>query len=250
MLKKRIEQFAKKVLRGHKASSKDFIKYLRKKNVRVGEGVAIFDPQSVFIDSTRPWLLEIGDDVQITRGVTILTHGYDWSVLKGKYGEICGSAGKVKIGNNVFIGMQATILKGVTVGNNVIIGANSLVNKDVPDNVVVAGNPAKIIMTIDEYYEKRKNKQFDEAKKLATEYYRVYKKIPEKNIFREFFWLFGERENINEDKSFFDIMHLVRNYEKSMKKYKETKPMFKNYDEFLAECEIPLTKQKVKKWMN
>ena len=85
-----------------------------------------------------------------------MTHGYDWSVLKGKYGEICGSAGKVKIGNNVFIGMQATILKGVTIGNNVIIGANSLVNKNVPDNTVVAGNPAKVIMTIDEYYEKRK----------------------------------------------------------------------------------------------
>lgn len=85
-----------------------------------------------------------------------MTHGYDWAAMKGYYGEICGSAGKVKIGNNVFIGMQATILKGVTVGNNVIIGANSLVNKDIPDNTVVAGNPAIIIMTLDEYYEKRK----------------------------------------------------------------------------------------------
>ncbi len=152
-----LRKIIKKILRQHKASSKDFVKYLRKKGVVVGEGVAIFDPQSVFIDSTRPCLLEIGNDVQITRGVTILTHGYDWSVLKGKYGEICGSAGKVKIGNNVFIGMQATILKGVTIGNNVIIGANSLVNKNVPDNTVVAGNPAKVIMTIDEYYEKRNN---------------------------------------------------------------------------------------------
>lgn len=152
MLKKLI----KKIVRGHKASSKDFVKYLRKKNVKVGDGVVIFDPQSVFIDSTRPCLLEIGNDVQITRGVTILTHGYDWSVIKGVYGEICGSAGKVKIGNNVFIGMQATILKGVTIGNNVIIGANSLVNKDVPDNVVIAGNPARIIMSLEEYYEKRK----------------------------------------------------------------------------------------------
>ena len=55
----------------HKASSNDFIKYLRKKKVRIGEGVTIFEPQSVFLDATRPWLLEIGDDVQITRGVTI-----------------------------------------------------------------------------------------------------------------------------------------------------------------------------------
>lgn len=233
MLKKLI----KKIVRGHKASSKDFIKYLRKKNVKVGEGVAIFDPQSVFIDSTRPCLLEIGNDVQITRGVTILTHGYDWSVIKGVYGEICGSAGKVKIGNNVFIGMQATILKGVTRGNNVIIGANSLVNKDVPDNVVVAGNPARIIMSLEEYYEKRKKNQFKEAKQLACEYYNTYKKIPEKKIFREFFWLFGNRDCVEfEDKSFYRIMHLVRNYDKSLEKYKNTKPMFNSYEEFLKKC--------------
>ena len=62
----------------------------------------------------------------------------------------------VSIGDNVFIGMQLTILKGVHIGNNVIIGANSLVNKDVPDNCVAAGNPCKVIMTLDEYYEMRK----------------------------------------------------------------------------------------------
>lgn len=235
-MRESIKKLVKKVLMRHKASSNDFIKYLRKKKVRIGEGVTIFEPQSVFLDATRPWLLEIGDDVQITRGVTILTHGYDWSVLKGKYGEICGSAGKVKIGNNVFIGMQATILKGVTVGNNVIIGANSLVNKDVPDNVVVAGNPARIIMSIEDYYKKRKNNQFIEAKKMAIEYYKVYNKVPPREIFREFFWLFGDRRNINENKSFFDIMHLVRNYEKSMEKYEETEPMFKSYNDFLLAC--------------
>ena len=89
---------------------------------------------------TRPWLIDIGKNVKITEGVTILTHGFDWSVLKGVYGDILGSSGGVKIGDNVFIGMQTTILKGVHIGNNVIIGANSLVNKDIPDNCVAAGN--------------------------------------------------------------------------------------------------------------
>lgn len=51
----------------------------------------------------------------------------------------------VTIGNEVWIGGQATILPGVTIGDNVVIGAGSVVNKDVPSNVVVAGNPAKII---------------------------------------------------------------------------------------------------------
>ena len=52
------------------------------------------------------------------------------------------------IGNNVFIGMKSTILKGVHIGNNVIVGAGSVVVKDVPDNCIVAGNPAKIIRYI------------------------------------------------------------------------------------------------------
>lgn len=200
-----LRKIIKKILRQHKASSKDFVKYLRKKGVVVGEGVAIFDPQSVFIDSTRPCLLEIGNDV--------------------------------------FIGMQATILKGVTIGNNVIIGANSLVNKNVPDNTVVAGNPAKVIMTIDEYYEKRKKKQFFEAKELACEYYKKYNKIPPKEVFREFFWLF-ENRNREEfgDKSFYEIMHLVRNYDESVRKYNDTEPMFKNYYEFLKNCGLPVEK--------
>ncbi|HBM5651585.1 transferase, partial [Enterococcus faecium] len=53
-----------------------------------------------------------------------------------------GSSERIKIGNNVFIGMKSRILKGVHIGNNVVIGANSLVNKDVSDDCVVAGNLA------------------------------------------------------------------------------------------------------------
>lgn len=153
-----------------------------------------------------------------------------------------GSAGKVKIGNNVFIGMQSTILKGVTIGNNVIIGANSLVNKDVPDNCVVAGNPAKVIMSLDEYYEKRKEMQFKEAKELAISYYNMYNRIPEKKVFREFFWLFGDRNEDFEDDSFKDIMYLVRNYEKSINKYQNSKSLFDSYEDFLKECGLDYEK--------
>ena len=181
-----IKRIAKMIIYGEKASSTDYIKHLRKIGCKIGNGTVIYDPGSTLIDATRPCLINIGNDVKITKGVTILTHGYDLSVLMNYYGELYGSSGKVKIGNNVFIGMNATILKGVTVGDNVIIGANSLVNKDIPSNTVYAGNPAKIIMTLDEYREKRKKEYLQELKELVIEYYNRFNKKPSNNVLREF----------------------------------------------------------------
>ena len=64
----------------------------------------------------------------------------------------CGECGETFVGNNVFIGMHATILMGTHVGDNVIIGAGSVVSGFFEDNVVLAGNPAKVICTIEDYY--------------------------------------------------------------------------------------------------
>ena len=55
----------------------------------------------------------------------------------------------VKIGNDVWIGAKATVLSGVTIGNGAVIAAGAVVTKDVPDNTVVAGVPAKIIKQIE-----------------------------------------------------------------------------------------------------
>lgn len=66
--------------------------------------------------------------------------------------------GVVNIGNNVFIGASSTILPGISIGNNVVIGANSVVSRDIPDDSVAIGNPAKVICTYDEFVSrKRKN---------------------------------------------------------------------------------------------
>ena len=146
-----IKKILKRIVFGHRCSSEAYVAYLRKIGMKIGGGTVFFAPQNVCIDVTRPWLIYIGNNVQITSGVTILTHGYDWAVVKGVYGEILGSSGEVRIGNNVFIGMNSTILKGAKIGNNVIIGANSLVNKDIPDNVVVAGNPAVVVSSLESY---------------------------------------------------------------------------------------------------
>ena len=211
------------------------VKKLRRMGMRIGERTTIFNANTVLIDKTRPWLIDIGDDVQITRGVVILTHGYDWSVLKGKYGEVLGSAGKVKIGNNVFVGMNTVILKGVTIGNNVIIGAGSLVNKDIPDNCVAAGNPARVIMSLEDYHQKRSAAQEKEAAELVREYRAVYGRDPDEAALSEFFWLFtGDDGEL--PPSWEAQMQQVGNRAFSGKVLRERKPKYKNLQEFLDNC--------------
>lgn len=219
----------------HKSSSDRYIKWLRKKGVRIGNNTKFYTPWNINIDMQRPWLIEIGDNVHVTLGVTILQHGYDWAVLQKKYGDVLGSSGKVKIGNNVFIGMKSTILKGVTIGNNVIIGANSLVNKDLASNGVYAGNPVKFIMSIDEYYEKRKSAQLNEAIELVNEYYKCNKKYPSKELLREFYWLFEKRDS-SLCEEFEKVFHLNGNYYESFERFKNTSPIFNTYEEFIEKC--------------
>lgn len=88
-----IKSIIRKIKYGVRYSSDSYISYLKKIGVEIGDRTTIFDPRTTNIDETRPWMIKIGDDVQITSGVTILTHGYDWSVLKGVYGEVLGSSG-------------------------------------------------------------------------------------------------------------------------------------------------------------
>ena len=64
-----------------------------------------------------------------------------------------GGGGGVEICDNCWIGSNSLILKGVTLGNNTIVGAGSVVTKSFPENVIVGGNPAKIIGTLHEYFE-------------------------------------------------------------------------------------------------
>lgn len=211
-----------------------WLNYLRAQGMRIGTGTKLFSkPGAVLIDLTRPWLIEIGENVQITIGVKILTHGYDWSVIKGLYGEVLGSAGKVTIGDNCFIGMNAMILKGTSIGNNTIIGAGSVVTGGVyPADCVLAGNPARVICSLDEYREKRQKAQLAEAIELVCEYYKVFRQMPPEKELAEFFWLFEERTNID-NKAFISKMKCVDNYEAAMETFLRSKPLFHNYDAFI-----------------
>ena len=103
--------------------------------------------------------VRIGANAQIAPNVSIYTAGHPIHPDSRNSGYEYGIS--ITIGDNVWIGGNACIMPGVTIGNNVVIGAGSVVTKDIPDNVIAAGNPCKIIREITEedrdfYYRDRK----------------------------------------------------------------------------------------------
>ena len=76
--------------------------------------------------------------------------------LRGGGTQYKEKIGCIEIGDNVFIGSNTTVLYNVKIGSNVIIGAGSLVNKDIPDNSVAVGTPARVIGSFDDFVEKRR----------------------------------------------------------------------------------------------
>jgi maltose O-acetyltransferase len=113
-------------------------------NIYVGENFyANFD--CVMLDVCE---IRIGDNCLIAPGVHIYTATHPLEVEARNSGAEFGKP--VTIGDNVWIGGRAVINPGVTIGNNVVIASGAVVTKDVPDNVVVGGNPAKVIKEIGE----------------------------------------------------------------------------------------------------
>lgn len=135
---------------------------LVKRGLKVGKNFN--RQQGSYIDPTHCFLVEIGDNVTFSIRVTVLAH--DASTKKSiGYTKI----GKVIIGNNVFVGANATILPNVKIGNNVVVGANSVVTKNIPDNCVVAGNPAKLICSIEEFSQRNAMKM-EKTRRFGKEY--------------------------------------------------------------------------------
>ena len=134
-------------LKGKLTGKRYPIEYLRLKGAKIGENVHIYAKS---IDIPHAFLLSIGNNTTIS-GATILMH--DGSTKK--HLGYC-RVGRVTIGDNTFIGAEAIILPGVTIGNNVIVGAGAVIAKDVPDGVVVAGNPARVISQTEDYLNKNR----------------------------------------------------------------------------------------------
>ena len=103
------------------------------------------------IDANFPWLIEIGNNVTFASNVCLLAHDGSTKKLVG-YSKV----GKVSIGDNVFIGYGSIVMPNVRIGNGCVVGANSVVTRSLPDGVVAAGSPAKVLMTVEEFVERTK----------------------------------------------------------------------------------------------
>lgn len=123
------------------------VDYLRSRGVKIGENVDIVNSK---IDFCHGFLVSIGNNVTITNS-TILAHDGSTKKFIG-YSKV----GRVDIGDDVFIGYGSIVLPNTKIGNKVIVGAGTVVAKDVPDNVVIVGNPFRVICTFDEYVERNK----------------------------------------------------------------------------------------------
>lgn len=149
-------------------SSELYVASLRRKGISIGEGTIFFDPRNIVVDTQNPKLIRIGHNVRITSGCKILTHDFSSSVIGGLYGQCIGALGTVEIGNNVFIGMNSVILRNSSIGDNVVIGAGSVVCGTIESNSVYAGNPARKIMSIEDFYQKRIDKREFEIKTVIN----------------------------------------------------------------------------------
>lgn len=158
------------------------------------------------IDTLTPQFVKIGDNFISAPGSMILAHDASTFIFTEKY-----VVKPTIVGDNVFLGAGAIILPGVRIGNNVIIGAGSIISKNIPDNVVVAGNPAKIICKLEDYLIKHENELYKSpysmadiisngiSKKDILEFQRMcIERIANEDIENSYNWIYDKQLSSNE----------------------------------------------------
>lgn len=148
------------------------VAYWRNLGSKIGEEAEIYHSASL---GTEPYLITIGRHVRINAGVHFVTHDGGVWVLRGLRQELkdIDLFGPISVGDNVHIGTRAIIMPNVKIGSNCIIGCGAIVTKDIPDNSVAVGIPARVIESIEEYQKKHKN-NFDHTKSMNEEEKKQY----------------------------------------------------------------------------
>jgi len=146
----------------HQDKEQDILIDIRINSKESGGGV-FWQPRRFPSD---PELISIGNNVKIASNVIFINHDIAHNMLNEKFNttDFKPLWGSIEIGNNVMIGAETIILPNVKIGSNVIIGAGSVITKDIPDNVVAAGVPCRVIGGFEQYVEKRKKGLKDRMK--------------------------------------------------------------------------------------
>lgn len=146
--------------------------YWRKMGAHIGNNVEIY-PSVTF--GSEPYLITIGNNVRINQGVQLITHDGGVWVLRHLVEDYADAdlVGPITIGDNVHIGTNAMIMPGITIGSNCIIGCGAIVTKDVPDNSVAVGIPARVIESVEDYLDKNKDK-LEHTKTMSAKEKRSY----------------------------------------------------------------------------
>lgn len=133
-------------------SQEPMLHFYRRGGVKIGKNCLICSN----ILTKESHLLEIGNNVTISTNVTFITHDNSAKLLFGDRGDLFG---KIKVGDNCFIGENSCLLYGVELGNNIIVAAGSVVTKSFDEeNIIIGGNPARKISTWEKYQEKYEDK--------------------------------------------------------------------------------------------
>lgn len=198
----KIKEMLKKLVYPHSYSSEAYIKYLRRGGVKIGSDCIFYEPTNTKVDKTSLMFIEIGNKVQITKGVIILGHDYSYSVCAEVLGKLPRKQKLTKIGNNVFIGMNSIILMGANIEDNVIIGAGSVVTGHCKTNSVYAGNPARQICSLEDYCARGEAQMVESARCWAKQFYERKGRLPEVSEMGFYTVLFVDKTDENMEKYF------------------------------------------------
>ncbi len=150
------------------------LKYAKKIGVNVSGRLYIYGSITW---GSEPWIISVGDNVHLTHGVKFITHDGGTLLFRDRVPDL-EITKPITVGDNVYVGNDVIFMPGVKVGSNVVIGAGAIVTRDIPDNSVAVGIPARVIKTADEYFEKLQKESLhlghlkgEEKDKALMEYY-------------------------------------------------------------------------------